>query len=75
MASTLFITSDFSFMDWSWLGILEPECWNGGWQYDSGELYPHWLCEGSDDSSSLVHSIRTEAYIDLDKTNQAYLVG
>ena len=31
--------------------------------------------KSGDDYSSLVHSIGTEAYIDSDKTNLAYLVG
>ena len=31
--------------------------------------------ESGDDCSSLVHNIGTGAYIDLDKTNPAYLVG
>jgi len=31
--------------------------------------------KSNDDYSSLIHSIRTGAYIDSDKTNLAYLVG
>jgi len=31
--------------------------------------------KSSDDCSSLVHNIRTGAYINSDKTNLAYLVG
>jgi len=31
--------------------------------------------KSSDDCSSLIHNIRTGAYIDSDKTNSAYLVG
>ena len=30
---------------------------------------------GDDDYSNLVHNIRTGAYVDSNKTNQAYLVG
>ena len=31
--------------------------------------------KSGDDCSSPVHNIRTEAYIDSDKINQAYLIG
>ena len=75
MASILLVTSDFSSMSWSWLGKFEAECWNGGWQYDSGELYPIVSMKSSDDWSSLAHNIRTETYIDSYKTNPTYLVG
>ena len=40
-----------------------------------GSYIPTDSVKSDDDCSSLVHNIGTEAYIDSDKTNLAYLVG
>ena len=40
-----------------------------------GSCIPTDSVKSSDDCSSLVHCIKTEAYIDSNKTNLAYLVG
>ena len=48
---------------------------------DVGKVVDHMTCiptdsvKSDDDCSSLVHSIRTGAYIDSDKINPAYFIG
>ena len=43
-AFVLFSQSIDSSNGYSGEGVYEAGCWQGSWQYDSGELYPHWLC-------------------------------